>query len=290
MAALEGRDHRVVAARGPRRHRRLEGGAPADGVRARQAGEDRTAVDLGVNWIADKSRAGDDATPEGRYRIVSRSGGERVHLLQGPAARLSRTPRTAPSSAARGGTGTCLASAGIGGLIEIHGEGGRGRDWTKGCIALTNADMDDLFERVGVGTPVTIVGSDDFGAIAEFAARAPGRHRRTPVLNPRGPTTGCGRRADVARAGGIRPGRAPGRRRPPPPPRRIGPIPLNRRTGYRRRRRGRRCSLSSRGPAPAIATSPTSTTPPRCPRPRRRATQRTTTAVQSPPARPTNGS
>jgi hypothetical protein len=31
--------------------------------------------------------------------------------------------------------------------------------------------MDDLFRRVGIGTPVTIVGSDDFGAIAEFAAQ-----------------------------------------------------------------------------------------------------------------------
>jgi hypothetical protein len=31
--------------------------------------------------------------------------------------------------------------------------------------------MDRVFERAGVGTPVTIVGSDDYGAIAEFADR-----------------------------------------------------------------------------------------------------------------------
>jgi len=28
-----------------------------------------------------------------------------------------------------------------------------------------------VFERAGVGTPITIVGSDEYGAIAEFAAR-----------------------------------------------------------------------------------------------------------------------
>ena len=126
------------------------------------------AVDLGFNWIADKARAGDDATPEGRYHVVSRHAGGAFHkglLLDYPnaedRAEFSRAQRN----------GSLPRSAGIGGLIEIHGEGGRGRDWTQGCIAVTNTDMDDLFRRVGVGTPVTIVGSDDFGPIAEFAAQ-----------------------------------------------------------------------------------------------------------------------
>jgi murein L,D-transpeptidase YafK len=126
------------------------------------------SVDLGFNWIANKSREGDDATPEGRYRIVSRvpSGAfYKALLIDYPNAE----DRTQFNRARR--SGDVPPSVGIGGLIEIHGEGGRGRDWTKGCIALTNADMDDLFARVGVDTPVTIVGSDDFGSIAEFAAR-----------------------------------------------------------------------------------------------------------------------
>lgn len=127
-------------------------------------------VDLGFNWIADKSRAGDDATPEGRYRVVARSLDSastfyKALLLDYPnaedRARFSRARRS----------GELPSSAGIGGFIEIHGEGGRGRDWTRGCVALKNADMDDLLARVGVGTPVTIVGSDEYGAIAEFAAR-----------------------------------------------------------------------------------------------------------------------
>jgi len=49
----------------------------------------------------------------------------------------------------------------IGGEIQIHGEGIE-RNWTFGCIALRNRDMDELFEhdRVGKGMPVYIVGSE----------------------------------------------------------------------------------------------------------------------------------
>ncbi|HYV67548.1 MAG TPA: L,D-transpeptidase, partial [Myxococcales bacterium] len=45
--------------------------------------------------------------------------------------------------------------------IEIHGEGGRYNDWTKGCMAIANVQMDVLFGAVDIGTPVTIVGSED---------------------------------------------------------------------------------------------------------------------------------
>ena len=56
-------------------------------------------------------------------------------------------------------TGQVPLRAGIGSLIEIHGEGGQGRDWTNGCVALSNRDMDKVFARARVGTPVTIVGT-----------------------------------------------------------------------------------------------------------------------------------
>ena len=57
------------------------------------------------------------------------------------------------------GRGTILTGVGIGNLIEIHGDGGEGRDWTDGCVALANPDMDRVFAHVRVGTPVTIVGT-----------------------------------------------------------------------------------------------------------------------------------
>ena len=55
--------------------------------------------------------------------------------------------------------GTLPPDAKIGGLIEIHGNGGKGIDWTEGCIALTDREIDVVYRNVKVGTPVTIVGS-----------------------------------------------------------------------------------------------------------------------------------
>jgi lipoprotein-anchoring transpeptidase ErfK/SrfK len=138
-------------------------------------------VDLGFNWVADKAQAGDGATPEGRYRVVARlgDGASRYYkalLLDYPNAQ----DRAEYAQARR--HGRIPASAAIGGLIEIHGEGGRGRDWTNGCVAVTNADMDDVFARVGIGTPVTIVGNDTYAALAELAAQ---RRTSTVVDGPR---------------------------------------------------------------------------------------------------------
>jgi murein L,D-transpeptidase YafK len=130
----------------------------------------RYKVELGFNWIVDKRQEGDGATPEGRYRVVSRieHAGAEFHkalLIDYPnaedRARFGRGRRD----------GGLPAFARIGGLIEIHGGGGRQRDWTNGCVAVTNAEIEDLFRRVGVGTPVTIVGSESYGPIAELADR-----------------------------------------------------------------------------------------------------------------------
>lgn len=45
----------------------------------------------------------------------------------------------------------------LGGMIEIHGNGsGRQRTWTRGCVALRNVHMSELWDMVHVGTPVVI--------------------------------------------------------------------------------------------------------------------------------------
>ena len=44
----------------------------------------------------------------------------------------------------------------LGGEIFIHGHGASG-DWTRGCIALDNEDMRELYGMVDVGTPVKIL-------------------------------------------------------------------------------------------------------------------------------------
>lgn len=128
-------------------------------------------ADMGFNWVADKQHAGDGATPEGRYRVVARKGKGasqfyKALLLDYPNGDDRREFERAKHD------GTVPASAGIGGLIEIHGEGARGRDWTRGCVAVGNDAMDDLFSRTSVGTPVVIVGSLG-GAVAGTRDAAP---------------------------------------------------------------------------------------------------------------------
>jgi len=43
----------------------------------------------------------------------------------------------------------------LGGLIYIHGRGSSS-DWTLGCVALDDADIEELYAAVEPGTPVTI--------------------------------------------------------------------------------------------------------------------------------------
>jgi L,D-peptidoglycan transpeptidase YkuD (ErfK/YbiS/YcfS/YnhG family) len=126
----------------------------------------RYDADMGANGTSNKLSAGDLATPEGHYRVTKRldrgaSHYYRALVLDYPNDEDRRRFREA--RAAR----MIPPGAQIGGLIEIHGEGGRGKNWTRGCVALSNPDMDDLFARVTVGTPVTIVGSD--GSLGAFS-------------------------------------------------------------------------------------------------------------------------
>ena len=47
-----------------------------------------------------------------------------------------------------------------GGDIFIHGQEGRrtnGTDWTAGCIAIPNKEMEDVYAMVKTGTPIFIL-------------------------------------------------------------------------------------------------------------------------------------
>lgn len=130
-------------------------------------------AELGYNSIRDKLHAGDAATPEGRYRITAKRGPSQTTYYKALLLNYPNDEDRAAFERARR-AGRLPRWARLGGLIEIHGEGGKGKDWTKGCVALRNAEMDDLFGRVGVGTPVTIVGGDGGGGTYTELVR---RHR-----------------------------------------------------------------------------------------------------------------
>jgi hypothetical protein len=115
-------------------------------------------AELGANWVGDKRVKGDMATPEGMYKVAKKFEGGRTKyykalLLDYP---NDEDKRKFKSEIANG---TLPATSKIGGMIEIHGNGGKGIDWTEGCIALTDSEIDLVYRSVKVGTPVTIVGS-----------------------------------------------------------------------------------------------------------------------------------
>jgi len=93
---------------------------------------------------------GDERTPEGTYYIDRRNPQSRFHLSLG----ISYPNRADRAFAAQYGRSA-------GGDIFIHGQptGRAGRmrgDWTDGCIALSNEEIEELWSIVPNGTPVEI--------------------------------------------------------------------------------------------------------------------------------------
>lgn len=112
------------------------------------------SVALGRNPVGAKTRQGDGKTPEGIYSISGRN----------PASAFHRALRISyPNPADR----THAKKLGVapGGDIMIHGlPNGQGHigaahrltDWTEGCIAVTNTEIEEIWSLVPDGTKVKI--------------------------------------------------------------------------------------------------------------------------------------
>jgi murein L,D-transpeptidase YafK len=111
-------------------------------------------IALGGNPVGDKEQEGDSRTPEGRYVIDGKNPGSSFHL----SLRISYPNKKDRADAARRGVSP-------GGLIMIHGTPGylgmlrsTGviRDWTAGCIAVSNEEVEEIYKNVRIGTPIVI--------------------------------------------------------------------------------------------------------------------------------------
>lgn len=111
-------------------------------------------VALGGAPVGHKAREGDRRTPEGEYRIAGRNAASAYHL----SLRISYPDAHDRSRAAIDGDDP-------GGDIMIHGLrnglGWLGRlhrrvDWTTGCIAVTDGEIEEIWRAVADGTPITI--------------------------------------------------------------------------------------------------------------------------------------
>jgi murein L,D-transpeptidase YafK len=111
-------------------------------------------ISLGKNPVGHKIQQGDFRTPEGTYLLDVRNPRSKYHL----AFHLSYPNRTDVLSAREAGVSP-------GGDIMIHGAPNKRSyldeatglfDWTDGCIALKNADIEDMWSLVSERTPIEI--------------------------------------------------------------------------------------------------------------------------------------
>jgi murein L,D-transpeptidase YafK len=134
-------------------------------------------VALGTGGDGEKASAGDARTPTGTYRIVKLNDGSKFALfmqLNYPNLKdayyglkhglITQREFNAILDALDRGE-IPPQNTGLGGLIGIHGLAEvngdtlaihRNFNWTKGCIALTNSEIRDLRQYVGLGTKVVI--------------------------------------------------------------------------------------------------------------------------------------
>ncbi len=111
-------------------------------------------VALGGEPVGRKERQGDHRTPEGQYVVSGRNPKSKFHR----ALRLSYPNAEDRARAAKRG----LSPGGdimIHGLPNGYGWVGRGhlsRDWTDGCIAVTDEEIEEIWNLVADGTPVEI--------------------------------------------------------------------------------------------------------------------------------------
>lgn len=123
-------------------------------------------AEFGKNWMGRKRLKGDKATPEGIYLVKTRIPSNKTKYFR---ALLLNYPNSEDVERFNRdkAAGKLPHNAQIGNLIEIHGNGGKGTDWTDGCVALHDSDMLKVYNLIQVGTPVVIVGSIlDFNSIA----------------------------------------------------------------------------------------------------------------------------
>lgn len=111
---------------------------------------ERYKVHLGFAPAGHKQIEGDGRTPEGHYLIDRRNPNSAFHLSIG----ISYPNERDIAFASEMGQPP-------GGDIFIHGEPNAfavsRRDWTAGCIAVTNREMEDVYAMVRNGTPITLL-------------------------------------------------------------------------------------------------------------------------------------
>lgn len=110
----------------------------------------RYRISLGGNPVGPKQFEGDGKTPEGLYYIDRQNPVSAFHLSLGISYPNEEDIARAEAAGKLPGSD-----------IFIHGRArknrGRGRDWTAGCIAVKDREMEMIYSMVKIGTPIFIL-------------------------------------------------------------------------------------------------------------------------------------
>jgi murein L,D-transpeptidase YafK len=124
-------------------------------------------IGLGLSPVEDKIRAGDRRTPEGEFYICLKNSHSQFYLSlglsypnqkhaeRGLRDRLITRAQYNQIIAALNRRRMPPQNTRLGGELFIHGSGSAS-DWTWGCVALDNKDIQELFNAAPLGTPVNI--------------------------------------------------------------------------------------------------------------------------------------
>jgi len=111
-------------------------------------------IALGPDPVGPKQFQGDGKTPEGKYKVDGKNPYSTYHKNLGVSYPNDRDRAFAKKN-----------GKSAGGDIKIHGLGkwfshlGTGHykyDWTAGCIAVTDEEIDEIYAATSVGTPIEI--------------------------------------------------------------------------------------------------------------------------------------
>ncbi|MBI4816157.1 MAG: L,D-transpeptidase family protein [Deltaproteobacteria bacterium] len=125
-------------------------------------------VGLGLSPLGDKEKQGDMRTPEGEFFVAIKNPRSDFHRFIGLSYPMPRHAKrgveaglvdervlSRVESAARKRRVPPQTTS-LGGYVGIHG-GGAGSDWTWGCIAVSDAEVEWLFDTLRLGDRIVVL-------------------------------------------------------------------------------------------------------------------------------------
>jgi len=112
-------------------------------------------ISLGDSPSGHKEQEGDERTPEGKYSIDYRNPESSYHL----SLHISYPRKQDEENARKNGVspGGNIFVHGLPNGVELTKANYLGRDWTDGCIAVQNRDIEEIWVLVKDGTPIEIL-------------------------------------------------------------------------------------------------------------------------------------